>query len=268
MTYDRGRSAQLFESRRRRGRPIQRVEGDVSKAIVIGTSSGIGRALAKQLAANGYEVGLAGRRVELMEELRREIDAPTHLKVMDLVRPQEARQALDELIEEMGDVELIVVNSGVGHTDPPWEFELQIIQVNVTGFAAVANRAMTYFIERGSGHLVGISSISALRGLRAAYSASKAFDSTYLEGLRLKADGLGLNIQVTDVKPGFVDTEMTAGRQGMFWVATPEEAARQIVTAIRKRKRHVYVTRRWRLMGWLMKVLPYPIVSRIVSRGR
>ncbi|MGD2216943.1 MAG: SDR family NAD(P)-dependent oxidoreductase [Gemmatimonadales bacterium] len=240
----------------------------MSKAIVIGTSSGIGRALTKLLAANGYEVGLAGRRVELMEELRREIGAPSHLKAMDLTRPAQARQLLAELIGEMGDVELIVVNSGVGHTDPPWEVELQIIQVNVTGFAAVANRAMEYFIERGSGHLVGISSISALRGLRAAYSASKAFDSTYLEGLRLKADRLGLDIQVTDVKPGFVDTEMTAGRKGMFWVATPEQAARQIFTAVRKKKRHVYVTRRWRLMGWLMRLVPYPIVSKIVSRQR
>ncbi|UCC83256.1 MAG: SDR family NAD(P)-dependent oxidoreductase [Gemmatimonadota bacterium] len=238
----------------------------MSKAIVIGTSSGIGRALVKVLAANGYEVGLAGRRLELMEELRREIDTPTHLKAMDLSRPAEARRLLVELIEEMGEVELIVVNSGVGHTDPPWEIELQIIQVNVLGFAAVANRAMAYLIERGSGHLVGISSIAALRGLRAAYSASKSFDSTYLEGLRLKADRLGLDITVTDVKPGFVDTEMTAGREGMFWVATPEEAARQIFTAIRKKRRHVYVTRRWRLMGWLMKALPYPIVSRVVRR--
>ncbi len=240
----------------------------MSKAIVIGTSSGIGRALAKELAANGYEVGLAGRRIQLMENLRREIVTPTYLKAMDLSRPEEARQLLAELIEEMGDVELIVVNSGVGHTDPPWEIERQIIQVNVAGFAAVANRAMAYFVERGSGHLVGVSSIAALRGLRAAYSASKSFDSTYLEGLRLKADKLGVDVQVTDVKPGFVDTEMTAGREGMFWVATPEEAARQIFTAIRKKKRHVYVTRRWRLMGWLMKALPYPVVSKIVSRQR
>jgi short-subunit dehydrogenase len=240
----------------------------VSKAIVIGTSSGIGRALAKELAANGYEVGLAGRRIQLMENLRREIVTPTYLKAMDLSRPEEARQLLAELIEEMGDVELIVVNSGVGHTDPPWEIERQIIQVNVAGFAAVANRAMAYFVERGSGHLVGVSSIAALRGLRAAYSASKSFDSTYLEGLRLKADKLGVDVQVTDVKPGFVDTEMTAGRGGMFWVATTEEAARQIFTAIRKKKRHVYVTRRWRLMGWLMKALPYPVVSKIVSRQR
>lgn len=246
--------------------PLRKIGEDVRKAIVIGTSSGIGRALAKLLAANGYEVGLAGRRVELMEELRREIGGPTHLKALDLSRPTEARGLLAELIEEMGDVELIVVNSGVGHTDPPWEIELQIIQVNVTGFAAVANQAMAHFIERGAGHLVGVSSIAALRGLRAAYSASKAFDSTYLEGLRLKADRLGLDIQVTDVKPGFVDTEMTAGREGMFWVATPEQAARQIYRAIRKRKRHVYVTRRWRLMAWLMKALPYPIVSLIVSR--
>lgn len=237
------------------------------KAIIIGTSSGIGRALAKQLAAHGYEVGLAGRRRERMEELRAEIPTPTRIKTIDLARPGEARERLAELIGELGDVELIVVNSGVGHTDPPWEYEIEIIQVNVMGFAAVANRALEYFVERGSGHLVGISSIAGLRGLRAAYSASKAFDSTYLEGLRLKADRHGVDVQVTDVKPGFVDTELTAGRNDMFWVATPEEAARQIYTAIRKRKRHVYVTRRWRLMGWLMKSLPYPVVSFLVTRG-
>lgn len=240
----------------------------MKKAIVIGTSSGIGHALVRALAENGYEVGLAGRRTELMEELRRGISTPTYLTAMDLKQPEEARQRLGALIEGMGDVELVVVNSGVGHTDPPWEVEREIIQVNVMGFAAVANRAMEYFIQRGSGHLVGITSIAGIRGIRVAYSASKAFDSIYLEALRLKADKLGLDIQVTDVKPGFVDTEMTAGRQDMFWVATSEQAALQIYQAIRKKKRHVYVTRRWRLMGWLMRALPYPVVSKIVSRGR
>ncbi|NIR44727.1 MAG: SDR family NAD(P)-dependent oxidoreductase [Gemmatimonadetes bacterium] len=238
----------------------------MKKAIVIGCSTGIGRALVRELAAHGYEVGLAGRSVSSMEELASELSTGGHVKAMDLKETADARVRLAELIDEMGGVDLVVVNSGVGHHDPDWEEEREIIEVNVMGFAAVARRAMEYFMERGSGHLVGITSIAALRGLRAAYSGSKAFAAIYLEALRLKADWRGLPIQVTDVKPGFVATPMTRGREGMFWVATTEEAAAQIYRAIRKRKRHVYVTRRWRLIAWVAKALPYPLVALITRR--
>jgi short-subunit dehydrogenase len=236
----------------------------MKRAIVIGSSSGIGRALAKELGANGYEVGLAGRRTEVMERLRREIATRTYVKAIDARRPEEARRALRELVDEMGGVDLIVVNSGVGGHDPDWQGELEILAVNVVGFAALANLALDYFLERGSGHLVGISSIAGLRGLRPAYSGSKAFASTYLEGLRLRADRSGAAVQVTDVKPGFVATAMTENREDVFWVASAEKAAAQICAAIRKRRRHVYVTRRWRLVAWLMKTVPYALLSRLV----
>ncbi len=242
------------------------------KAIVIGSSTGIGRALSKILAEQGYEVGLTGRNTALMEELQCQLPTRSYVKLLDLTRVQEARQALEELIGEMGDVELIVINSGVGSSEPSWEEELEILAVNVVGFAAMARKAMEYFSERGSGHIVGISSVSALRGITTAYSSSKAFDSTYLEALQFQADRLGVDVRITDVKPGFVDTPMTEGRVDMFWVAPADKAARQIYTAIRKRKRHVYVTKRWRLMAWVMKSLPYRVASwvqgrRAVSRG-
>ncbi|UCF20230.1 MAG: SDR family NAD(P)-dependent oxidoreductase [Gemmatimonadota bacterium] len=238
------------------------------RAIVIGSSSGIGWSLARVLAREGYDVGLAGRRVEQMEELRREIGGRAVVRRLDLTVPTEARQGLRELLEEMGDVDLIVVNSGVGYSDPDWEQEKEILAVNVVGFAAMANLALEYFIGRGVGQLVGISSISALRGLAAAYSGSKAFASIYLEGLRLKVDRLGVDVQVLDVKPGFVATPMTAGRTDMFWVASADRAARQIYQAIRKRRRHVYVTRRWRLIAWMMKSLPYSLVARLSGKRR
>lgn len=233
----------------------------MSKAIVIGSSTGIGRALSKVLAENGYELGLAGRNTALMRELQVQLPGRTFIKQLDLTRVEEARQALQELLAEMGDVDLIVVNSGVGTSDPDWEEELEILAVNVVGFATMARSAMEYFVERGKGHIVGISSVSALRGVTTAYSASKAFDSMYLEALQFKADRLGVDVRVTDVKPGYVATPMTDGRVDLFWVAPVEVAARQIYEAIRKRKRHVYVTKRWRLMAWVMKTLPHPIAS-------
>jgi len=240
----------------------------MGKAIVIGSSTGIGRALSKILAENGYEVGLAGRNVSLMEELQQQLPTRSYVTRLDLTRVEEARQALKELIDEMGDVDLIVINSGVGSSEPSWEEELEILAVNVVGFAVMARTAMEYFTGRGSGHIVGVSSVSALRGITTAYSSSKAFDSTYLEALQFQADRLGVDVRVTDVKPGFVETPMTDGRTDMFWISPPDKAARQIYAAIRKRKRHVYVTKRWRLMAWVMKTLPYSVASWVQGRRR
>lgn len=237
-------------------------------AIVIGSSTGIGRALTKVLAKNGYQLGLAGRNLAGMRELQEELRGRTFVKRMDLVRVEEARRSLQELIAEMGGVDLIVINSGVGGSEPSWEEEMEILAVNVVGFAAMARSAMEYFSERGSGHIVGISSVSALRGITTAYSSSKAFDSMYLEALQFQADRLGVDVCVTDVKPGFVKTPMTEGREGLFWVASADEAARQIYDAIRRRKRHVYVTKRWRLMAWVMKSLPHSVASWVQGRRR
>ncbi|HAE39398.1 MAG TPA: oxidoreductase, partial [Candidatus Riflebacteria bacterium] len=132
------------------------------------------------------------------------------------------------------------------------------------GFAAMATAAMKLFIDQGYGHLVGISSIGALRGNRdsPAYNASKAFVSNYLEGLRVKAVRSGLPIYITDILPGFVDTAMAQG-PGLFWVAMPEKAAAQILVAIDKKKRRAYITRRWRLIAWLMQVMPDFLYERI-----
>lgn len=238
----------------------------MQKAIIIGATSGIGRALAKVLAENNYILGLAGRRVELLESLRKEIKVETHIKNMDVSRPEEAMKLLDELIAETGGMDLIVISSGTGHInkDLAWDKEKEAIDVNVLGFAAIAGAAMNYFIKQKSGHIVGISSIAALRGSREAlaYNASKAFDSNYLEGLRQKACMLKMPITVTDIQPGFVDTAMAKG-DVLFWVASPEKAAMQIYRAIRRRRKHAYITKRWRLIAWLLKVMPDWVYNRI-----
>ncbi len=238
----------------------------MKRAIVIGASSGIGRALAKLLAANGYEVGLAARRTEQLERLQQDIAGPTHIKRIDVTRTEESRRLLEALISEMGGVDLVVISSGVSLKNTSWEEDLQTVEVNVVGFIAMADVAMNHFMERGSGHLVGISSIAGLRGSRstaATYGASKAFVSNYLEALRLKADKAGVAVHVTDVVPGYVATPMTQGQSGMFWLAPVEVAAQQVMDAIRKKKRIAYITRRWRLMAWLLKLIPYPLMAKI-----
>lgn len=235
-------------------------------AIIIGASSGIGAALARRLSSHGYKVGLAARRVELLERLRGELPNPAFVKVLDVSQPESAMQALQELAREMGDVELYVLNAGVGFLNPQldWTKERQTIDVNVLGFAAMVNVAVHALEARGSGHIVGISSLSALRGGRAApaYNASKAFVSNYLEGVRQRCTHRKLAITVTDIQPGFVDTPMAQG-PNLFWMASAARAAEQIHAAIRGRKRHAYITRRWRLVAWLLKGLPAALYQRI-----
>jgi short-subunit dehydrogenase len=236
-------------------------------AIIIGASSGIGRALAKVLASHGYEVGLVARRMELLQEIANEIHTTTFVKAIDVSKPAEAMQRLRELIAEMQGAELFVISAGTGFINPKleWEPEDETIAVNVSGFAAIANVAVSHLEARGSGHLVGISSIAALRGNpdAPAYGASKAFMSNYLQGLRYRFSKLQLPVVVTDVQPGFVDTAM-AKAERKFWMATPEKAAAQIFAAVRKRKRHVYVTRRWRLIAWLIKAMPDRLAQMLV----
>ncbi len=237
----------------------------MKNAIIVGATSGIGLALAEQLVARSYQVGITGRRHELLEEFRQKHGENVCWRCMDVCDPDSATVAFTGLVEELGDVDLVVISAGtcaINH-DLAWELEAKTIATNVNGFAAIATAAMKIFLDQGYGHLVGISSIAALRGSREApaYNASKAFVSNYLEGLRIKAARSRLPIYVTDILPGFVDTAMAQG-DGLFWIATPQKAAKQILEAVDNRKHRAYITRRWRLIAWLMKALPDFIYER------
>jgi short-subunit dehydrogenase len=234
-------------------------------AIIIGGSSGIGRALAVDLSRDGYRVGVVARRIDLLNQLQADLTGPCVIKQVDVSQPDLAMPLVRQLIEELGDVDLFIVSAGTGFENGPlaWEPERDTIAVNVLGFAAMVNVAVAHLEARGSGHLVGISSLAALRGSRVApaYSASKAFVSNYLQGVRYRVNKLKLPIAVTDVQAGFVDTPMAAGNR--FWLASPQTAARQIASAVRRKKSRVYVTRRWRLIAWLLRVVPDALYSKL-----
>jgi short-subunit dehydrogenase len=238
----------------------------MKKAIIIGASSGIGRELAKILSRNHYIVGVMARRVHLLVELNNEVEAELFVQKIDVADVEPAMETLKMFIKEMGGVDLIVISAGTGEINDSlsWPLENETIKTNVSGFAALVNVAMHHFTEKGSGHIVNISSVAALRGGREspAYNASKAFESNYMEGLRQKIRRLKLPITLTDIKPGFVNTAMAKG-EGIFWAAEPEKAARQIYRVIQQKKSSAYITRQWRLIAWLMKVLPGFIYERL-----
>jgi short-subunit dehydrogenase len=230
----------------------------MKKAIVIGASSGIGRALAKKLSTEGYAVGITGRRLELLQSLAQEIGSHAHLRAMDASHPDNAVRVFQELAKEMGGVDLVVYNAGVDYSvrEFDWKADFATTQVNALGFVAIANTALLLFIQQNSGHLVCISSIAGIRsnGRAPAYSASKAYMSNYLYGLRQKT--AGKPIYFTDIRPGYVRTDMIKDRPKAIWCATPEEAAAQICEAIRKKKRMAYVTRRWWLIAQILRFAP------------
>jgi len=238
----------------------------MKKTIVIGASSGIGKELAILLAKKGYQVGLMARRIELLQALQQEIPTKTYIGYLDISQSSDAISRLQNMIQEMGNVDLVVIGSGTGFWNPEldWLKEKQALDVNVYGFCALAVFAFHYFSKQGHGHLVGISSIAALRGSDTgpAYHASKAFMSNYLEGLRKKAFKEGSQIIVTDIKPGFVDTDLVKGRK-KFWVASPTKAAEQIYSAIQYKKSHAYITHRWRLIAWILKFMPTWLYNRV-----
>ncbi len=241
------------------------------KAIVIGASTGIGKAVAKLFVEKGYEVGLASRRVELLKELQIALSTKMHILQLDVTDYEKSAKSLQELIRKMDGVDIIVINSGIRIPNKDFDLdpEMDTIATNVVGFVAMANTAMKYFMEKKSGQLVGISSIAGLRGSgnSPSYNASKAFVINYMEGLRQKI--LGTKIHVTDIRPGFVETDMIKDVKTKFWVASPDEAAKQIYTAILNKKKVAYVTKRWFLISLCARIIPrklYAVIYNMVRR--
>ena len=236
------------------------------RIIVIGATSGIGMAVARQYLKAGHLVGLTGRRENILLKVQNEYLGTAYIQNMDVSKAILASAHLENLIERMKGVDIVIVNAGVGFTNPrlEWAKQSETIEVNIAGFSALSSIAMKYFIEQGKGHLVGISSIAGLRGSDVAtdYAASKAYVSNYLQGLRKKAVKAKIPVLVTEVLPGFVNTPMGQSPQ-RFWVASADKAATQIIKAIRRKRKRVYVSKRWRLIAWLMKIMPDWIYNRI-----
>ena len=236
----------------------------MKKAIIIGASSGIGRALAMELVSDGYHIGIVGRRASLLESAKSEY--PDYLTIgnFDVLKP-DIPNRLDALVASLGGLDVLVISAGTGELNPtlaPEHIE-KTNALNVDAFSRLAVWGYRLFQKQGHGHLVTISSLAGLRGGGSApsYNATKAYQLNFLEGLRQKNQKEQTGLILTDVRPGFVDTAMAKG-EGQFWVAPVEKAARQIAKAIRNEKEVVYITKRWRLIALLLKILPTWLYKR------
>lgn len=235
--------------------------------IITGATSGIGRELALQYSAKGYKVGLIGRRTKRLKELKEEIGELAFIKTLDVTKYPKAEIVYQELIDEMGGMDIMILNAGMGRMQmlPPWEAEEKLIELNALAFAHGCHFAFDYFRKRDIGQIVGMSSMAALMAFHnaAGYTASKHFISNYMTSYRQKAKRVDSKITITEIRAGYIWTEMTERGKGMFWVATVEKAVQQMIQGIEKKRNYVYVTRRWRLLAWVAKLIPRWIWDRI-----
>lgn len=227
-------------------------------AIVFGATSGIGKELAKLLVNDGYKVMITGRRIERLEEIK--VENPDNYiaqqhDITDLIASDELFKKLPTIFDK---VDLIVHNSGIAtpNYNLDWDKDAPTIYTNVVGATKVYQLAYNYFTAQGRGHLVGVTSVASLRGNRQvpAYHASKAYQASYLESLYMKSlRTKKAKINVTEIIPGFVDTDIIMGKT--FWMSSVDKASKQIFTAIKRKKRKAYITKRWRLVGFVMRIV-------------
>lgn len=238
----------------------------MNKIIIVGASSGIGKELARLYADTDARIGLIGRREEKLKELSRSNPGKYVYKTCDVSDTELAAVCMNELTVELGGLDLLVISAGTGELNDNLDFRLEesTILTNVLGWTHIMDWAYLFFQNQGHGHLVNISSVGGIRGdgVAPAYNASKSYQINYTEGIRKKVGKLRLPLFITDVRPGFVDTSMAKG-DGLFWVATVEKASKQIFRAIQQKRKIVYVTKRWRLIAGVLKLIPSSIYCKI-----
>ena len=235
-------------------------------AIITGASSGIGRALAFELARRGWWLGLCARRGDELERIRGEIESATpgtrvETSVLDVTDTAAVRDAIPELASRFGKVDLLVANAGVGGErfagDDRFAVDEAIIRTNVLGAMATVDAGVRLLRASGGGQIVGITSVAGFRGLpgHGAYSASKAAFSVYLEAVRAEVERDG--ITVTTLAPGYIDTPINDHMKSRPFLVSAEVGAARAADLIERGVRSSTVpVFPWNAVGTLMRSLP------------
>lgn len=236
------------------------------KIVIMGATSGIGRAVAEIYLRDGHEVGVCGRRTERLEEIKSIFPDKVHVATVD-VTSDDATSIFSRLIEEMGGMDLYIHCSGYGRQTEylDADTEMQTAATNVMGFTRIIGSAYRYFAaNKRHGHIAFISSIAGTRGLGASpsYSASKRYQWIYAEALEQMTRMHGYNIRLTDIQPGFVDTDFLRGGRYPLMLDV-ESVARSVVRAIASSKRVAIIDWRYRLLCFFWRMIPTSVWVRM-----
>lgn len=244
------------------------------KAIVMGATSGIGMEVAKLLAAKGWQVGIAGRRIERLQALIPDNKATPQGGIICYqqidVTSAEAPSLLLELIDKLGGMDLYFHSSGIGwqNNSLDIEKELKTVETNGLGFTRMIDTAFNWFAthhkNNSKARIACITSIAGTKGLGAApaYSATKRFQNHYLECLSQQARMRHLPISITDIRPGFVKTDLIAGSTYPLQLQ-PEDVAKHIVRAIEKGKEVKVIDWRYAILVFFWRLIPRGLWTRL-----
>ncbi|MEW6671749.1 MAG: SDR family oxidoreductase [Thermodesulfobacteriota bacterium] len=244
----------------------------MEKSIMItGASSGIGRALAFEMAGRGYSLALAARRIGELQAIQEEIGRTypavrSEVARLDVTEYDTVSPVLLQFAESLGGLDIVFANAGIGMGEKVGAGEFDsarlTIETNLLGAMATVDAAVAYFLQRGSGHIVGAGSVAAFRGLPrgASYSASKAGLACYLEALR--AEVYRKNIAVTVLHPGYIDTALNRKLRSRPFLISAEKGAALMANMIERRVRSSTIpVMPWCLLARLLRVLPTRIVA-------
>lgn len=236
------------------------------KAIIMGATSGLGREVALLLLREGWTLGLAGRRADRLEALRQLAPDRVFTATID-VRQEGADGQLEQLIARMGGMDLYLHSSGIGRQNAALaaDVETETLETNGTGFVRMVTAAYRHFRRQGYGHLAVISSIAGTKGLGAApaYSATKRMQNTYIDALEQLAHLEHLPLVFTDIRPGFVATDLLNNGRHYPLLMRPETVARHIVRALRRQRRVAVIDVRYRLLVTLWRLIPRWLWKRL-----
>jgi short-subunit dehydrogenase len=244
------------------------VKAKLSKVVIVGASSGMGEAMARQLAQEGAQVAIVARREDELKRLASEQPGKLYPYVHDVSNVDEVPALFERIERDMGAVDGLIYAAGVMPKIEEGEYAFEkdraMVTVNLLGAMAWMNQAAKRFEAAKEGTILGISSIAGERGRRGnpAYCTTKAALTTYLEALRNRCSRYGVN--VVTIKPGFVDTAMTRGMKGLFWLISAEKAAQQSLALARTgSSAAAFVPSRWALVAYIVRSLPSFIFRKL-----
>jgi len=225
------------------------------RAVIVGATSGIGKEMALYFASRGWSVAAIGRRRKLLDELRLESENISPYEI-DIDETDALPDRLETVVGDLGGLDLFVIAAGTGFINNELDFskEHETIKTNIAGFSRLVCWSYGVFKRKGGGHIAAITSVQGLTAGALSYSASKAYQINYIKTIRMMARKERLNLTVTDIRPGSVDTDMMKG-DGHFWIAKPKRAAEIACKAILNKKKIQYVSHRWIIIGALLKFI-------------
>ncbi len=236
------------------------------RVVIIGASSGIGKEVANLYLNRGNHVGIAARREDRLLAIKQQAPERVVTATID-VTADDAPRRLRSLIQELGGMDLFFYASGIGKQNRTLEpgIELDTMNTNAVGFTRMVGEAYRYFAENGGGHIAAITSIAGTKGLgpAPAYSATKAMQNVYLQSLEQQANARGLKIRFTDIRPGFVDTDLLAGDFRYPLMLKPDKVARHIVRAVDHHRHIAVIDWKYTIITALWRRLPRALWRRL-----